>query len=92
MLRGRNPADPENVYIATGDSGMGMTHGTIAAAIISDLVLGHANPWTQLYDPGRITFRAGWEYLKENLNVAAQYGGYATSGEIASADALAPVP
>ena len=28
---GRNPLDADNVYVATGDSGMGMTHGTIAA-------------------------------------------------------------
>ena len=27
---GRNPMDKDNVYIATGDSGNGMTHGTIA--------------------------------------------------------------
>src|SRR2546430_17554956 len=27
---GRNPGDEANVYIATGDSGNGMTHGTIA--------------------------------------------------------------
>ena len=27
---GRNPLDDDNVYIATGDSGQGMTHGTIA--------------------------------------------------------------
>ena len=25
---GRNPMDKENVYIVTGDSGNGMTHGT----------------------------------------------------------------
>ena len=29
-LIGRSPGDEENVYIATGDSGMGLTHGTIA--------------------------------------------------------------
>jgi glycine/D-amino acid oxidase-like deaminating enzyme len=36
---GRNPGD-ENVYIATGDSGNGITHGTIAGILISDLVQG----------------------------------------------------
>src|SRR5438477_3956840 len=34
---GRNPGD-ENIYVATGDSGMGMTHGTIAGIVITDLV------------------------------------------------------
>lgn len=28
-----------NVYIATGDSGMRMTHGTIAAILIRDLIM-----------------------------------------------------
>src|SRR6185436_14306774 len=31
---GRNPGD-DNVYIATGDSGNGMTHGTIAGLLIN---------------------------------------------------------
>jgi glycine/D-amino acid oxidase-like deaminating enzyme len=33
---GCNPGE-KNVYIATGDSGHGMTHGTIAGMLISDL-------------------------------------------------------
>ena len=37
---GRNPLDADNVYIATGDSGMGMTHGTIAGMLITDLIQG----------------------------------------------------
>jgi glycine/D-amino acid oxidase-like deaminating enzyme/nitrite reductase/ring-hydroxylating ferredoxin subunit len=87
---GPNPGGPENVLIATGDSGIGMTHGTIAAHIIADAIQGHGNPWASLYDPSRITFRAGWEYLKQNLNAAAQYREYATPGETRSADSLQP--
>src|SRR5687768_12187125 len=44
-LIGRNPLDSDNVYIATGDSGNGMTHGTIAGILITDLIMGRANPW-----------------------------------------------
>jgi glycine/D-amino acid oxidase-like deaminating enzyme len=40
---GRNPGD-SNVYVATGDSGMGMTHGTIAGLLLSDLILGRRIP------------------------------------------------
>lgn len=51
---GHNPGDENNnVYIATGDSGNGMTHGTIAGIILTDLILGKNNPWTSLYDPSR---------------------------------------
>ncbi|RNI27480.1 FAD-dependent oxidoreductase [Rufibacter immobilis] len=72
---GRNPGDEKNVYIATGDSGHGMTHGTIAGILITDLICGRVNPWEKLYDPGRITLSAdsAKEFLKENLNVAGQY-------------------
>ena len=55
---GRNPMDHKNVYVVTGDSGMGMTHGTIAGMLITDLILGRHNAWESLYDPGRITLRA----------------------------------
>ncbi len=54
---GRNPMDEENVFIATGDSGMGMTHGTIAGILLTDLICGRENPWTALYNPSRKTPR-----------------------------------
>ncbi len=81
---GRNPSDKENVYIATGDSGMGMTHGTIAGLLLTDLILGRDNPWTKLYDPARKTLRAAKEYLSENLNVAKQYADWLTGGKACS--------
>ena len=40
---GRNPLDAKNVYVATGDSGNGMTHGTIAGLLITDLILKRKN-------------------------------------------------
>jgi glycine/D-amino acid oxidase-like deaminating enzyme/nitrite reductase/ring-hydroxylating ferredoxin subunit len=87
---GRNPGDAGNVYVATGDSGNGMTHGTIAGMLIRDLILGRDNAWATLYDPSRISLRAGGEYARENLNVAAQYADYLTGGEVGSAEEVAP--
>jgi glycine/D-amino acid oxidase-like deaminating enzyme/nitrite reductase/ring-hydroxylating ferredoxin subunit len=71
---GRNPGD-DNVYICTGDSGMGMTHGTMAGLIISDLIAGRENPWAKLYDPSRISINYGAlkEFVKENANVGVMY-------------------
>ena len=40
---GRNPLDADNVYVVTGDSGMGLTHGTIAGMLITDLIQGRTN-------------------------------------------------
>jgi glycine/D-amino acid oxidase-like deaminating enzyme len=51
---GHNPKDKRrNIFIATGDSGNGITHGTIAGIILTDLVLGKGNEWEKLYDPAR---------------------------------------
>ena len=86
---GHNPGDAKNVFIATGDSGNGMTHGTIAGMLLTDLILGKDNLWEKLYKPSRITLRATKDFAKENLNVAAQYGDLASSGDISSADQLA---
>ena len=55
---GRNPLDSKNVYIATGDSGNGMTHGTIAGMLLTDLIVGRKNDWESIYDPSRITLKA----------------------------------
>jgi glycine/D-amino acid oxidase-like deaminating enzyme/nitrite reductase/ring-hydroxylating ferredoxin subunit len=53
-LIGLNPGNnSQNIFIATGDSGNGITHGTIAGILLTDLILGKSNPWTALYDPSR---------------------------------------
>jgi glycine/D-amino acid oxidase-like deaminating enzyme/nitrite reductase/ring-hydroxylating ferredoxin subunit len=86
---GRNPADAENVFIATGDSGMGMTHGTIAGILLTDLILGRANPWADLYDPSRKPLRSLKDFAEENINVATQYADVVTPGEIDSIEEVA---
>lgn len=73
---GRNPLDQNNVFIITGDSGNGMTHCTIGGMLITDLIMKRANPWEKLYSPSRINFKSAAAFLKENLNVAAQYKDY----------------
>lgn len=86
---GRNPGD-RHVYITTGDSGNGLTHGTLAGLLLRDLILGRDNPWATLYDPGRKTLGALREFARENLNVAQHYGDWLTPGEVRSLDELAP--
>lgn len=87
---GRNPLDADNVYIATGDSGMGMTHGTIAGRLLTDLIVGRECSWASLYDPSRVTLAAAGEFTKENINVVAQYTDLLTPGDLSSADEIAP--
>jgi glycine/D-amino acid oxidase-like deaminating enzyme/nitrite reductase/ring-hydroxylating ferredoxin subunit len=87
---GKNPGDSRHVYIVTGDSGQGMTHGTIAGILLTDLITDRANPWTALYDPSRVSLRAAPEFAKMNLNVAAQYSDYLTPGDVGGADQIRP--
>ncbi|MCC9165562.1 FAD-dependent oxidoreductase [Pontibacter harenae] len=87
---GRNPGDSDNVYIITGDSGHGMTHGTLGGMIITDLIMDRPNPWAALYDPGRSPLKAVGEYVKENINVAAQYKDYITPGDVEDATEVLP--
>lgn len=87
---GRNPLDKKNVYVATGDSGNGMTHGTIAGMLITDLICGRENNWTTLYEPGRVTLRAANKFAKETLNMAVQYADWITKGDVKDDDSVAP--
>ncbi|RTQ49294.1 FAD-dependent oxidoreductase [Hymenobacter gummosus] len=89
---GRNPLDADNIFIITGDSGHGMTHSTLGAMLVTDLILGRDNPWARLYDPGRVTAHPSsvLEFVKENLNVAAEYTDLLTGGDVSSADAIEP--
>jgi glycine/D-amino acid oxidase-like deaminating enzyme/nitrite reductase/ring-hydroxylating ferredoxin subunit len=87
---GRNPLDHENVFIATGFSGLGMTNGTLAGMIISDLIRGRDNPYAELYDPSRKarSLSSLRQFAKENLNVAGQYAALVTPGEVQSVDQI----
>jgi glycine/D-amino acid oxidase-like deaminating enzyme/nitrite reductase/ring-hydroxylating ferredoxin subunit len=84
---GRNPGD-NNVYIVTGDSGNGMTHGTIAGMLISDLIDGRDNEWAKVYDPSRTPLRSVREFIRENVNVARQYTDWLTGGDLDDVDKI----
>ncbi len=88
---GRNPLDHPNVYIVTGDSGNGITHGAIASLIVPDLIAGRANPWADLYNPARkIGTGALREFARENLNTAAQYADWLRPGEVSDEREIPP--
>ncbi|MCM3785559.1 FAD-dependent oxidoreductase [Neobacillus mesonae] len=61
----------ERVLVATGFRKWGMTTSTVAGRLLTDLIVGRSNPYSQLYDPGR--FKADpsiKNVLKDNLDVA----------------------
>lgn len=64
----------ERQFVATGFAGNGMTFGTIAAMMARDQVLGHDNPWRELFAVNRKKLRGGtWNYLKENVDYPYYY-------------------
>jgi glycine/D-amino acid oxidase-like deaminating enzyme/nitrite reductase/ring-hydroxylating ferredoxin subunit len=87
---GRNPLDHDNVFIATGDSGQGMTHGTIAGMLLTDLIQERENAWADLYSPSRVRLKSLPQYASENINVAAQYTDYVTAGDVKSESEIKP--
>lgn len=42
------------IYIVTGDSGDGLTHGVLAGRLLADEIEGVRNPWAELYSPKRV--------------------------------------
>ena len=78
---GASPGRGEHLFVITGDSGMGMTHGTIGGMLIRDLILQRPNPWAALYDPSRKPVRAALEYARENLETAAHYLDWLRGGD-----------
>jgi glycine/D-amino acid oxidase-like deaminating enzyme/nitrite reductase/ring-hydroxylating ferredoxin subunit len=72
---GRNSLS-SRVFVATGYAGQGMTSGTLAAMIVSDLVLGFDNPYSELYDATRIKpLAAAKEFVRENVDFPAHLVG-----------------
>ena len=87
---GRNPMDAHNVWVATGDSGNGMTHGVIAGMLLASLIEGSDHPFAKLYDPTRVTLRASGELLRQNLDTAAQYAHWLEAGDVSDEADISP--
>lgn len=80
---GLNPGN-RNIYVATGDSGQGMTHGVVAGLLIAELATGAEHRWQALYEPSRKITRGLGEYVSENLTAAKSFAEYLARGEVAS--------
>jgi glycine/D-amino acid oxidase-like deaminating enzyme/nitrite reductase/ring-hydroxylating ferredoxin subunit len=68
---GRFSPISKHQYTATGFRAWGITHGTVAATILSDLIQGKENPWQWLYTPSRIKpATSAVEFVKHNVQSA----------------------
>ncbi|HEX2082607.1 MAG TPA: FAD-dependent oxidoreductase [Xanthomonadaceae bacterium] len=87
---GADPGGEDNVYIVTGDSGNGVTHGTLAGLLLRESIAGRNHRWAPLYDPRRKQLHSPLGWLRENANVALQYRDWLSPGDVAEVEALAP--
>ena len=84
---GRNPGS-NNIYVHTGDSGQGMTHGVVGAMINSALILGREAKWAEVYEPSRKTPAAIGNFLRENVTAVKNFAEYLAPGELADVSDL----
>jgi glycine/D-amino acid oxidase-like deaminating enzyme/nitrite reductase/ring-hydroxylating ferredoxin subunit len=65
-----------NLYVGTGFSGNGLTFGTVAGLLISDLILNKYNEFAEVYNPNRTkSISAIGKLVSTGINVAAQFIG-----------------
>lgn len=86
---GKNPLDDDNVFVVTGDTGSGITHGAIAGMLLADLLAGKENRWAHLYEPSRVSLRAGGNFLRENLSAVQPYADWIEPGDVADESEIA---
>lgn len=67
----------KGVYVATGFMKWGMSNGTVAAMILSDLILGKENPWSSFFDPSRSMpkLESTKEFIGTNIGVVKELLG-----------------
>jgi glycine/D-amino acid oxidase-like deaminating enzyme/nitrite reductase/ring-hydroxylating ferredoxin subunit len=86
---GRNPGN-EHVFVHTGDSGQGLTHGVLGSLLISRLIKSGKADWEEFYAPGRKTASALANFISENVTAVKRFAEYVAPGEIDSIDELKP--
>lgn len=62
-----------NILVATGFGKWGMTNGTAAAMILSDLIINVKNPWAEVYDPSRFDITNIPKFIAQNLEVTKEF-------------------
>jgi glycine/D-amino acid oxidase-like deaminating enzyme/nitrite reductase/ring-hydroxylating ferredoxin subunit len=86
---GKSP-ELDHVYIVTGDSGNGLTHGTIAGMMIPELMAGNHPRFERLYDPSRNHLHTPGNLLREAVHSSAPYTDWLRAGDVTSVDDIRP--
>lgn len=56
---GRHSPLSKHIFVATGFGGWGMTGGTVAGMVLTDVITGRTNEWVEVFDPTRLKTPVG---------------------------------
>ena len=84
---GKSP-DLDHVYVISGDSGNGLTHGTIAGLIIPEMMHGKSPHWAPVYDPKRSHLHAAGALISEALKSSAPYTDWLRPGDVKELESI----
>jgi glycine/D-amino acid oxidase-like deaminating enzyme/nitrite reductase/ring-hydroxylating ferredoxin subunit len=89
---GHLPGHTENVYVATGFGGNGMTYSHVAAQLLHDAILNIDSAYKSLFSPSRIKPIAGFtDFIGHNTDVIKHFvGKWFTTEELNEAAELSP--
>ena len=89
---GHYPAHHDNVFVATGFGGNGMTYSHIAARILADKISGESNDYEDLFRPARVKPVAGFTgFVSHNADVVRQFvQKFVAPEELEGLDSLSP--
>lgn len=87
---GRSGGRDSRLFLATGDSGNGLTHGALAGMLLTDLITGQPNPYAALYDPDRSVTPGLGTLVREGLNATARYVDWLLGADVSSCEDIAP--
>jgi glycine/D-amino acid oxidase-like deaminating enzyme/nitrite reductase/ring-hydroxylating ferredoxin subunit len=79
------------IFVASGFMKWGLSGGTMAATLLTDLIAGRKNDWAKHFDPNRLSLRSAPKLAQMNSKVAVDMiGDRLRPGELRSADDLLP--
>ncbi|MBV8840460.1 MAG: FAD-dependent oxidoreductase [Alphaproteobacteria bacterium] len=86
---GRNPG-AKNIYLHTGDSGQGITHGVVGSLIIARMIMQGEELWQELYGPERKAGSALSTFISEHVTPIKNFAEYMMPAELGSFDEVEP--
>lgn len=80
----------DRVFVVAGDSGEGLTHGTIAGVLLPALIAGEVHPWEQLYSLERSKRHGVGTLLQEAMKSNIPFRDWISPADVASTDEIQP--